>query len=130
VRRLLLDNHDSFTFNRDELPFDLNCGFVGSFGNELKADCEGDAAHRSSLPDAAFAFADRLIAFDHVERATYVLCPADASHEWECGRWVRGTQRQLVPLPPLEDPPRTQRREPILAPVEHERGLSGALAHA
>jgi para-aminobenzoate synthetase len=104
VRTLLHDNYD--------------------FGYELKADCEGDAAHRSSLPDAAFVFADRLIAFDHVERATHVLCLADASHEWECGRWVRGTQRQLVPLPPLEDPPCTQRREPV------ERGFAGAVAHA
>jgi para-aminobenzoate synthetase len=95
----------------DDLPFDLNCGFVGYFGYELKADCEGDAAHRSPLPDAAFVFADRLIAFDHVERAMYVLCLADASHEWECGRWVRDTRRQLVPLPPLEDPSRTQRHE-------------------
>jgi para-aminobenzoate synthetase len=94
------------------------------FGYELKADREGDAACRSSLPDAAFVFADRLIAFDHVERATYVLCLADASQEWECGRWVRDTQRQLVPLPPLEDPPRTQRHEPV------ERGFPGAVAHA
>ena len=28
----------------DDLPFDFNCGFVGYFGYELKADCEGDAA--------------------------------------------------------------------------------------
>ena len=28
----------------DDLPFDLDCGFVGYFGYELKADCEGDAA--------------------------------------------------------------------------------------
>ena len=26
----------------DDLPFDFNCGFVGYFGYELKADCEGD----------------------------------------------------------------------------------------
>src|SRR6185437_3958096 len=51
-----------------ELPFDFNGGFVGYFGYELKADCEGDAAHSSSMPDAAFVFADRLIAFDHLER--------------------------------------------------------------
>ena len=94
----------------DELPFDLNCGFVGYFGYELKADCEGDAAFRSPLPDAAFVFADRLIAFDHVARATYVLCLADASHQVEDRRWVRDTRRRLDALPPLEDPPRTQRR--------------------
>ena len=46
-----------------DLPFDLDCGYVGYFGYELKADCEGDAAHRSPLPDAAFVLrrpADRL----------------------------------------------------------------------
>ena len=96
----------------DELPFDLNCGFVGYFGYELKADCEGDAAHRSPLPDAAFVFADRLIAFDHVERATYALCLADASHAAEGERWVRDTRRRLDELPPLEEP-RAQRRERI-----------------
>ena len=58
----------------DDLPFDLNGGYVGYFGYELKADCGGDAAHRSPLPDAAFVFADRLIVFDHRERHTYVLC--------------------------------------------------------
>ncbi len=57
-----------------DLPFDFNCGFVGYFGYELKADCEGNDAHRSTMPDAAFVFADRLIAFDHVEQCTYVLC--------------------------------------------------------
>src|SRR5689334_2190367 len=31
----------------DDLPFDFNCGFAGYFGYELKADCEGDAAHES-----------------------------------------------------------------------------------
>ena len=30
----------------DDLPFDFNCGFVGYFGYELKADCEGDLAAR------------------------------------------------------------------------------------
>ena len=50
----------------DDLPFDFDCGFAGYLGYELKADCDGDAAPTSSrLPDAAFVFADRLIAFDH-----------------------------------------------------------------
>ena len=97
----------------DHLPFDLNGGYVGYLGYELKADCEGDAAHRSPLPDAAFVLADRLIAFDHVEQATYVLCLADASGSSEGRRWVRDTLRRLDALPPLPDPPRTQRRESL-----------------
>src|SRR4051794_19483199 len=56
-----------------DLPFDFDCGLVGYFGYELKADCDGGAAHRSRTPDAAFIFADRLIAFDHEQRHTYLL---------------------------------------------------------
>ncbi|MFN8163969.1 MAG: hypothetical protein U0R26_09130 [Solirubrobacterales bacterium] len=57
----------------DDLPFDFNRGFAGYFGYELKADSGGSQAHRSTLIDAHFVFADRMIAFDHVERCTYVL---------------------------------------------------------
>jgi para-aminobenzoate synthetase len=89
----------------DELPFDFNGGFVGYFGYELKADCDGDPAHRSSMPDAAFVFADRLIAFDHAENTTYVICIADAAHRAEGRRWVRATRRRLDALPPLAEPP-------------------------
>ncbi len=59
------------------LPFDFGCGFAGYLGYELKADCDGDAAHRPPTPDAAFVFADRLIAFDHLERRTWLLCLAE-----------------------------------------------------
>src|SRR3954452_8114181 len=45
-----------------DLPFDFDCGFAGYLGYELKADCGADAAHRAATPDAAFVFADRLIA--------------------------------------------------------------------
>jgi para-aminobenzoate synthetase len=105
LRRLRHDGGD--------LPFDLNGGFVGYFGYELKADCEGEAAHRSALPDAAFVFADRLIAFDHVEQATYLVCITDAAHRNEAGRWVRATRRRLDALPPLGDPPRRGARERV-----------------
>ena len=50
---------------------------MGYFGYELKADCEGDQAFPSTLPDASFILADRLIAFDHLEGCTYVVCVTD-----------------------------------------------------
>jgi len=87
-----------------ELPFDFNCGFVGYFGYELKADCGGSSAHRSSQSDAAFIFADRLIAFDHVEGCTYVVCFADPGKIEEAERWIAATSLRLASLPPLQEP--------------------------
>jgi len=88
----------------DDLPFDFNCGFVGYLGYELKADCGGEAAHAAAMPDAAFVLADRLIAFDHVERTTYVLCVSDPDGVEEAERWIRDTSLRLVSLPPVEAP--------------------------
>jgi para-aminobenzoate synthetase len=87
-----------------ELPFDFNCGFVGYFGYELKADCEGNDAHRSSMPDAAFVFADRLIAFDHLERCTYVVSVTEREGIEEGERWIAETSLRLASLAPLSDP--------------------------
>jgi para-aminobenzoate synthetase len=88
----------------DELPFDFNCGFVGYFGYELKADCGGSGAHRSAQPDAAFVFADRLIAFDHVEECTYVVCLAEPSGIEEAERWIAATSLRLASLSPPSEP--------------------------
>jgi para-aminobenzoate synthetase len=79
-----------------ELPFDFNCGFVGYFGYELKADCEGNDAHSSSMPDASFVFADRLIAFDHLEQCTYVLCVAEPGSAEQADRWIAETCLRLA----------------------------------
>jgi para-aminobenzoate synthetase len=86
-----------------ELPFDLTCGFVGYLGYELKADCEGDLPFESALPDAAFVFADRLIAFDHQEETTYVVCLADAASAAAGERWIDEVSAALDDLPPLPD---------------------------
>ena len=88
----------------DDLPFDFNCGFAGYFGYELKDDCEGDLPYQATTPDAAFVFADRLIAFDHLEQATYVLCLTDAANEEDGERWIRETSLRLAALPPVTDP--------------------------
>jgi para-aminobenzoate synthetase len=85
----------------DDLPFDFNGGFVGYFGYELKADCEGDGAHRSTMPDADFIFADQLIAFDHLERCTYVLCVTDDAGAEKADRWIAETSLRLASMPPL-----------------------------
>jgi para-aminobenzoate synthetase len=100
-----------------ELPFEFDGGFVGYFGYELKADCDGDAAHGSSLPDAAFFFADRVIAYDHAERRTYLVALADAAGSAAARRWIRETRRRLAALPPLEPPARPGNGRPP-EPVE------------
>ena len=79
----------------DDLPFDFNCGFVGYFGYELKADVEGDLPHQSAMPDAAFIFADRLIAFDHYEKCVYLLCVTEPTSEDEGRRWIAETAARL-----------------------------------
>ncbi len=96
MRRLRYISHD--------LPFDFNCGFVGYFGYELKADVEGNPAHRSPMPDAAFVFADRLIAFDHVEQCTYVLCVTEPGRAEQGDRWIAETSLRLASLPPISEP--------------------------
>ena len=87
-----------------DLPFDFDCGFAGYFGYELKADCDGARAHQSPLPDAAFVFADRLIAFDHLERRTYLLCLTEPGGTAEGERWLEETSLSLTSLPPLTEP--------------------------
>ena len=81
-----------------EVPFDFDCGFAGYLGYELKAVCDGTAAHRATTPDAAFVLADRLIAFDHQERHTYLLSLTEADP------WIEQTERQLAGLPALAEP--------------------------
>ncbi len=81
-----------------DLPFDFQCGLAGWFGYELKAECGGDAAHESPLPDAAFVFADRMIAFDHAERRTYLLALTEPGDEQESQRWLAATAQRLESL--------------------------------
>jgi para-aminobenzoate synthetase len=85
------------------LPFGLDCGFVGYLGYELKAECGASAAHSAATPDAAFVFADRLIAFDHAEGHTYLLCLAGEDGT-AAERWISATARRLRSLSPVADP--------------------------
>ena len=57
------------------------------------------AAARRECP---VADADRLIAFDHYEKTTYLLCVTEPTSEDEGRRWIRETAARLESLPPLE----------------------------
>ncbi len=87
-----------------ELPFDFNCGFVGYFGYELKAESVLPLIHSSPLPDAIFLLADRLIAIDHQEQCLYLLHLVKKGQTAQAEIWFDTIQKQLEnlnPLPPL-----------------------------
>ncbi|GAA1996565.1 hypothetical protein GCM10009799_24230 [Nocardiopsis rhodophaea] len=81
------------------LPFDFVGGYVGFFGYELKADCGGQAAHRSSVPDAVWMRCTRFVAVDHVEGRTYAVAVGRDAAADEA--WLDAVTRDLADLPPL-----------------------------
>ena len=85
----------------DELPFDFNCGFVGYFGYELKAECGSSLVHSSPLPDAIFLLADRMIAIDHQEQCLYLLQLIKKGQTEQVETWFDTIQQQLETLNPL-----------------------------
>jgi para-aminobenzoate synthetase len=114
-RESIFDYLDAETSRRcpdsPPLPFDFDCGLVGYIGYEAKADCGGDRRHRSPLPDAAFLFADRVIAFDHLDRCTYLLCLGGPGSDEAASRWLGHTAARLRALAlaaPGEDGEREQ----------------------
>ncbi len=96
-----------------ELPFDLNGGFVGYLGYELKADCGASAAHEAQLPDAFLLLADRIVAIDHELGQTHLLALSDGRprERQAADAWLDATQAALDALPVLPEP----------AMLDHER---------
>ncbi len=86
-----------------DLPFDFDCGFAGYLGYELKADCGGEAAYAAPSADAAFVFADRMIAFDHEERRTYLICLTDTDGKAASEQWIEATAGRLLALAEAEE---------------------------
>ncbi|MEU0134824.1 aminodeoxychorismate synthase component I [Streptomyces sp. NPDC006296] len=96
-----------------DLPFDLNGGYVGYFGYELKADCGATARHTAETPDAVWMFADRVVAVDHQEGLTYLVAVHDGATRRDAQEWVDRTSALLAGLDPaVADPP----REPAVGP--------------
>jgi len=81
-----------------DLPFDFTCGFAGYLGYELKAECGSATHHRSPHPDAAFVFADRLLAFDHEQGHVYLLCLHESGGEPAADAWLGATATHLQAL--------------------------------
>jgi para-aminobenzoate synthetase len=81
-----------------DLPFEFDCGFAGYLGYELKADCGAAPAHASPHPDAAFILADRLLAFDHQQGHTYLLCLQEQGREKQVDEWLSATEERLLSL--------------------------------
>jgi para-aminobenzoate synthetase len=81
-----------------DLPFDFDCGFAGYLGYEVKADCASPNTHSSPHPDAAFVFADRLLAFDHELHHVYLLCLHQPGTEATAEAWLSATAARLAAL--------------------------------
>ncbi|MBU3867674.1 aminodeoxychorismate synthase component I [Streptomyces sp. 4503] len=83
------------------LPFDFTCGYVGWLGYELRADCGSPLSRPSTGDDAAWIFADRLVAVDHERGETHLLCLArdDAEDGERADAWLRETGARLTTLP-------------------------------
>jgi para-aminobenzoate synthetase len=86
-----------------QLPFDLNGGFVGYLGYELKADCGAADTQRAELPDAFLLLTDRLVAIDHELEQTHVLALSEGADP-EARRWVDESVAVLPRLPALDEP--------------------------
>ncbi|MCL7382269.1 aminodeoxychorismate synthase component I [Streptomyces sp. 35G-GA-8] len=96
-----------------DLPFDLNGGYVGYFGYELKAECGATAGHTAETPDAIWMFADRVIAVDHQEGLTYLVAVHDEKTRRDAQEWVERTTALLMGLNPADSAPP---REPAAGP--------------
>jgi len=97
----------------DELPFDFNCGFVGYFGYELKAECGSQLVHSSALPDAIFLLADRMIAIDHQQQCLYLLQLVKKGQTQEVETWFDTIQQQLETLAPLPKVVQQGNQQPV-----------------
>lgn len=102
-------------------PFPLCGGYVGYFGYEMKRHCGAGGHRESDAPDAAWLFAERLVAVDHQASRTYALALYDErdATERDARRWVGKTMAALERLPsgPAESPePVTEGIVPSLEP--------------
>jgi para-aminobenzoate synthetase len=100
------------------LPCDFNLGYVGYLGYELKADCGATAAHRSTLPDGCFAFADRAVVIDHHTGDGWLLALATPNTDRNARAWLRWAARRLDQRPAAAGDGMPDRIEPV-RPIDY-----------
>ena len=109
--------------NHGQIPFSFQCGFVGYFGyessmnhNEGKQEQEQEQEDPVHVPDAAFLFTDRILAFDHEKNELYLLCycdhpprPFSNSVDVQSQEWFDTMSRRIqAELSRLDSPPKAQ----------------------
>ncbi|MEU8110455.1 chorismate-binding protein [Nonomuraea muscovyensis] len=92
------------------LPFDLNGGYVGYFGYELKRECGAASPHVSPFPDAVWMSAARFVAVDHLTGSTWAAALTDGEPDSRAAAraWVAhaaGVCRRVGERPPPEPGP-------------------------
>ncbi|MGG7612585.1 aminodeoxychorismate synthase component I, partial [Streptomyces sp. ZG43] len=109
------------------LPFEFALGWVGCLGYELKAECDGDAAHRSPDPDAVLVFADRALVLDHRTRTTYLLALVEDDAEAGARAWLTAASAALDAVAGREPEPCPEAPECTTGPVELRHDRDGYL---
>ena len=105
-----------------DLPFEFDCGFVGYLGYEMKSETGHAPGHPTDRPDAAFILSDRLVAFDHQEQQTYLLCLHEMGGNEEAEAWLEITASRLLAI--------AAGREPEAGPTLQVGPDSGSLPSA
>ncbi|MGA4860382.1 aminodeoxychorismate synthase component I [Streptomyces koyangensis] len=109
------------------LPFAFALGWVGCLGYELKAECDGDAAHRSPDPDAVLVFADRALVLDHRTRTTYLLALVEDDAEAGARAWLAAASATLDAVAGREPEPCPEAPVCTTGPVELRHDRDGYL---
>ncbi|ANY09040.1 aminobenzoate synthetase [Pseudonocardia sp. HH130630-07] len=106
-----------------DLPFDFAPGWVGYLGYELKAECDGGAAHRSPEPDASMVFCDRALVVDHRDGSGHLLALTEDGDDTAARVWLDRTARLLAgPAGRATAPEPPQEHRAAAVGLRHDRG--------
>ena len=111
-----------------DLPFAFRGGWVGHFSYEMKAVFGAGqvSTEAGATPDALWLYADRFIAFDHLQHRTWVVAIAAPDDLANAEEWVAVTSDYLRTLP-VADAPRVPARTDQLR-VTMDQGYDDYLA--